>query len=82
MTLTPTTSIKKTSKIVIHFLFLITWQKFRIEREKLVTTNLCFNKRDSWVLETRETRETREMSRNAQGEFGWIAEPGWLLSLS
>ena len=60
----PQLPLKKTSKTAIHFLFLITWQKFRIERDKQVTTKLRLNKRDSWVL------ETREMSRNAQGEFG------------
>ena len=53
---------------MLHFLFLITWQKFRIEREKLVTTNLSFifqiNERDSWVLETKE-----RIGRNAQGKL-------------
>lgn len=56
------------TQIVLHFLFLIMWQKFRIEREKRVTTSISshfqINRRDSWVPETKE-----RISRNAHCEL-------------
>lgn len=63
-TLTPIASIKKLENS--SFSVLITWQKFRIERNEYQPTfplHLQINKRDSWVLETKE-----RISRKAQGE--------------
>lgn len=53
---------KKHVKIVIHFLFQITWQKFRIQREKLVTTNLFFTLPD----QQKEFLGPRDQRKNQQ----------------